>query len=324
MSILEQFRATGEVGDDLALLTFRTVRTVAHVYNFPHPTGERWTDPDAVWSAVASFFAEHDGNRRLATLCTQATNDGHLMALLETTVLRWFQTLGRQQERGRLVRALQRVMREEDTVFLETEASKFWALADGPREARSVALDDLVEAAWSVPLDIIRARPGAKNRAPWASRSQQMELLTAVLRAADGAVHMNDIAETVAARVGLLDAPTVWPLDAADVPELATEDVMPIELAGDARELFEQMGPRERIALAYHDAPVRGTAARFGIPRSSLQDAKGRVEEILRRNLGSADVAIVRALRELCEAFAEDRTNPGGLASMFGSQEELP
>lgn len=325
MSALEAFRDTGQIGDELAVLTFRTVRLVAFTHNFPHPTGEAWTSDDDVWDAVGLFFAGYDGARRLATLCIQATNDRHLASLLETTVLRWFQTLGRRSERGRLVRALQTLMREEQGVFVETATGKFWALRDGPHDATTVALDELVAAAWTVSLDIIRARPDARKLAPFARREQRVALLTAILEAAGGAVHINDVAETVAARVGLLDTPTVLPLDAADAPEtVAAVQRMTVEEEGRAREVFKQLGDRERISLAHYTAPIRDTASRFEIPRSSLQDAKVRVDEILRRHLEPTDDELVRCVRELCEAYAETRTQQDGLASTSEPEEEHP
>lgn len=325
MSTLETFQETGHVGDELAVLTFRTVRIVAFAHNFPHPTGGRWTSDDAVWDAVGLFFSGHDGTRRLATLCMQATNDRHLTSLLETTVLRWFQTLGRRSERGRLVRALQTLMREEGDVFVEVAADKFWALRDGPHGATTVALDELVAAAWTVPLDIVRARPAAKKRSPFAPRVQRIALLVAILDVAGGAVHINDIVEAVAARVGLLDTPTLLSLDAADAPDTAAAvQRMPVEDEDRARELFEQLGERERIALAYYEAPIRDTASRFGIPRSSLQDAKGRVDELLRRHLEPTDDNLVRSVRELCEAYAETRTGHDGLAYSSEPEEEHP
>lgn len=324
MSALDDFRQTGHVGDELALLTFRTVRLVAFAHDFPHPAGARWTSDDAVWDAVGLFFSGYDGARRLATLCMQATNDRHLASLLETTVLRWFQTLGRRSERGRLIRAIQTLMKEEPGTFLEVSPGKFWAPRDGPYAATTVALDELVAAAWTVPLEIIRAQPDAKKRSPFASREQRIALLSAILDVAGGAVHINDIAEAVAARVGLLDTPTVLGLDAADAPETTAVQRMPIEQEDRVRELFEQLGDRERIALAYYEAPIRDTSSRFGVPRSSLQDAKARVEQILRRHLEPADDDLVRSVRELCEAYAEIRTERNGLASTLQPEEEHP
>lgn len=324
MSALEAFRQTGQVGDELSLLTFRTVRIVAFAHNFPHPADATWTSDDAVWDAVGLFFSGHDGARRLATLCMQATNDRHLASLLETTVLRWFQTLGRRSERGRLIRALQTVMGEEPDVFVEVAADKFWARRDGPHDATTVALDELVAAAWTVPLEIIRARPDAKKRSPFAPREQRIALLSVILDAAGGAVHINDIAEAVAARVGLLDTPTLLGLDAADAPEATAVQRMPVEEEDRAHELFEQLGDRERIALAYYEAPIRDTASRFDVPRSSLQDAKARVDQILRRHLEPTDDDLVRSMRELCEAYAETRTEHSGLASTSEPEEKHP
>lgn len=323
MSALEAFRRTGEVGDELALLTFRTVRLVATTYNFPHPGGGNWSSDDDVWDAVAGFLAGHDGIRRLATLCTQATNDRHLASLLETTVLRWFQTLGRRSERGRLIRALEGLMSDEEA-FVEIEADKFWALRDGPRAATTVPLDELVAASWTVHLDVIRARPEAKKRSPFAPREQRVALLTAILDSAGGAVHISDIAETVTARVGLLEAPTYLSLDAPDSPELVIADQrVPMEQSDHARELFAQLGHRERIALANLDAPLRETAARFDIPRSSLQDAKARVVEILSQQIVPADSSLARSLHELCEAYAESRTARDDLASTSQPEDDL-
>lgn len=316
MGVLEQFQRTGEIGDELAVLTYRVVRAVARLYNYPHPKGRSWSDESAVWSAVGLFFAEGDGQRHLAVLCGQATNDAHLWSLLETTVRRWFQTLGRKTARGRLVRALKRVMGEEEA-FVEVEPGKFWALHDGAPEPTTVALDELVAAAWSVDIEIIRASPEADQNSPWADREDQVAVLTAVLDAAGGAVHMNDIAQVIHARVGLLDPPLEVGLDSADDPALGVVDA-DLDTSGasdQAREIFAQLGDRERVALAYWDETVRDAAEETGIPRSSFQDARTRVRAALRDRLERDDDPVLRRLLRLCQQHAAARTGTGGLAS---------
>lgn len=322
VSVLEEFRRTGRVGDELARLAYRTIRAVARTHNFPHPANMHWGREDAGWDAVSRFFTDADGEARLIKLCNGAENDAHLYSLLETTVLRWLQTLGRQTERGRLIRALTRVLDDEGVHFTEVAPGKFWALTDGPTEPTTVDLDDLVDAAGTVHVDIIPARPDAKKRSPWASREQQVEVLRAVLEAAGGAVHINDIAQVIVNRIGLREKPHEQSVDdpSAAEPGLTDERLAEVAASDRIRDVFEQLNERERAALAYYDAPVREAAEMTGIPRSSLQDAKARLEDTLYRELDLDDYDAVRGLRRMC--LEQTRTDGGGLASTSQDPED--
>lgn len=316
MSVLEQFQRTGQVDDDILRLAYRVMRAVARVGNYPHPDGDSWASEDAIWSAVSLFYGM-DGHRKLVSLCVQATNDNHLAALLETTIRRWFQALGRQSERGRLIRSLQRDLTEG--AFTQV-ADNFWALADGPHEPTTVAKGELVSAAWQVHIDVIRARPDAAQRSAWAPADQRHEVLAAIIWAAGGAVHISDIAQVVVERVGLLDPPTLIAIDDADDPYLAEPDELTgVEQGDEATAIFAQLTHRERLALALFDEPVRDAAELTGMARSTFQDTRGRVAEILRRHVGPDDATLIRLLNEL--AIAHARTSGVELASTSEARE---
>ena len=295
----------GQPGPELLQLLGRVIRAVAAKNNFPHPEeGLSWSDGDALDSALSSFFAEHDGQRRLDSLALQATNDQHLRRLLHTAVYNWFADLARATPRGRLHRATRRRLEQEPEVFQEVEPGEFWTLCDAPQEPGVVGDAVLDRALGRVNITLIRARPDGVNERPWASRDDQISALRAMLNEAACAVHLQPLVRAIAARIGLHPRPTHIEIDEAGTQLEGVADDVDDGSEERAREIYNQLSHRERLLIAHTDntdQKVRDIANATGIPRSSVKAVRERVAEALQRSGAVDDPAVVARLRAMCE-----------------------
>ena len=314
----------GQPGPVLLQLLGRVIRAVAAKHNFPHPEeGLTWSDEDALDSALSSFFAEHDGQRRLDTLTLQATNDQHLRGLLRTVVYNWFADLARATPRGRLYRATRRRLEQEPDVFQEVAPSEFWALCDAPQEPGVVDDAVLDRALGQVDITLIRARSDGVNERPWASREDQIRALRAMLSEAACAVHLQPLVRAIAARIGLHPRPTHIEIDETGSRLEGTADDVDNGSEERAREIYNQLSHRERLLIAHTDhadQKVREIANATGIPRSSVKAVRQRVAEALQRSGAVDDPAVLARLRAMCEQVEVVRTADPDLPSPLSQE----
>jgi hypothetical protein len=312
MSPLAELR-TGKPGEAFMTLLARTVLAVGITRNFPPPDGGSWSGAKANDVAV-SFLTHERTPKRLDWLVLHSGDDTALASALQGVVRNFLRDLGRATETGRLVVRVRRALRESDA-FVAVDGDR-WALAGGPEHAAEVGPDALVAAAATVPVTFQAWSPTARRHEPFADRQSIEALLIKVLDVAGGSLRPSDLARAIAPSLQVVSGPLTVELDAGDHPDGEFGDPGVDGLADDvvnrarAREVFELLSDRERIALAYLHLNLRELAPLIGLGHSQAATVRNRAGEVLRAELADEEQGqeIAELVLEIGRTWVVDRT----------------
>jgi hypothetical protein len=312
VSALAELRA-GKPGEAFMTLLARTVLAVGITRNFPAPDGGPWNGAKA--NDVAVTFLTHERTpRRLDWLVLHAGDDAALASALQGLVRNFLRDLGRATEMGRLVVRIRRALRESEA-FVAVDGDR-WALAGGPEEAAEVGPDALVAAAATVPVTFQAWSPTALRHEPFADRASIEALLTRVLDVAGGSLRPSDLARAVAPSLQVVTGPVTVDLDAGDHPD-GELGGLGADGPGDdvvnrdrAREVFELLSDRERIALAHLHLNLRELAPLIGLGHSQAAIVRNRAVEVLKAELVDEEQGqeIAELVLEIGRTWVVDRT----------------
>jgi hypothetical protein len=315
MSAWEEVRRQAAFGEEATLELYRCVRAVARAGNYPPPEGHRSWTMDAVVETAHEVFADARGPQRLVELAVKASDDGSFRRILEQVVRNYLRDQARATTKGRLVRRLRELL-DADPKFVTSPRERVGrtvGLSDGTTPGLwNGQLSDLTAAAYKVTeVSVVRWRAEARRRSPVADAASLLAVCEAVLRAADAALPISDLAEVVAARFAVSRGPVVVPVDDVErwAPTTSTIDEAEAELetrAG-AERLLAQLTPRERLVLAYLDRPVRQVADLTGLGKSTAAKVASRVRHIAAQVLGAEEHR--EAMFELARGLATPRSS---------------
>jgi hypothetical protein len=292
----EELVATGRLGDEGVRLLYRTIRHVARARNFPPPSGrERWSFDDVAETA-AEFYAGTNALPRLISLAEKADDLDSFTRLLNRTVLNHLRAQARQTTTGRLIRRLKDLLAAHEQIVVIPDGHP----AAGALTLRGNDLDtvwngrhqDLVQAAYSVDdIPLVRWREDSERDAPVADGASLVRISLTVLEAAGGSLRWADLARVVADRFGLGDVPYMLDTDDTSferhvampdpVDELLTEMSVPAAAAA----VLAQLTDTEQIVLAVMERSTSEIAEATGLPRSTANHKKNRVQELILRIL---------------------------------------
>lgn len=321
MSAWEELRA-GELGPEFARLLYRCARTAGRSRNFPPPAGHPGWDAAAAIEAGNDFLASKDVRRRLTEIALLADDDDELRRVMTHAIVNFLREQARATATGRLIRRLKEVLGDDPS---------FTTVPAGQPGAGQVALasngspvpfggreQDLVRAAFGVrDVSVVRWSPGARREGPLADRDSLTRVCAAVLAAADGSLGWAELASVVGARFGIAPGrtPATVAVDAVDWPSAGRppgkDEQDPADGPGEslvrdavARDVLDQLTPRERLVLAWLGETVRTIADRTGLPVSTAGTVKQRVTDRLRTLLADVDdkEAAAVAARDLAAA----------------------
>jgi len=292
MSAFTELRAGTPATEFSALLT-RTVLAVAITRNFPPPDGGNWTSAKATETAN-EFLSQPRTQGIIDKLALQCADDDALAAMLQAIIRNFLRDRGRQTEVGRLVVRLRRAIRESDDFTLLPDGR--CALSAGPVTASTTPPADLVAAAGNVPIAYVSWSPTARRNEPFADKTSIEALIRAVLGAAQGSLRPADLAIAIAPRLQVTTSPSYAELDPGDYPEPSSGDLDEVgtDLANreHARELFDLLTDREKIALGRPDLTTRELGKAIG------------------RGHSQAGIVRQRAVGMLSAALAQDEDGP--------------
>jgi hypothetical protein len=312
VSPLAELRA-GKPGEAFLALLTRTVLAVAVTRNFPPPDGGAWNGEKANDVAV-SFLTHERTPKRLDWLVLHAGDDAALAGALQGLVRNFLRDLGRATELGRLVIRIRRALRESKAFV--AVGSERWALAGGRTEAAEVGPEALVAAAATVPVTFQAWSSTARRHEPFADRESIEALLVKVLDVADGSLRPSDLARAIAPSLQVVTGPATVDLDAGDHPD-GDLGGAGLDMLGDdvvnrarAREVFELLSDRERIALAYVHLNLRELAPLIGLGHSQAAIVRNRAVEVLQAELADEDQGqeIAELVLEIGRTWVMDRT----------------
>jgi DNA-directed RNA polymerase specialized sigma24 family protein len=315
-----ELQQTGRLGEAGAELLYRVAGAAVRHGRFPPPRGGRWTEEDI--EEVAHDFLVTGGSKRLTTLFLRATDDASLERLLFRAVTNHLRDEARRRDHGPLLRALTEAANDASNLLEMVDTPVGRAFTGSGVSGEAWAGDEcvLISAALEVTdVKLLRWRSSSR-RSPVAERESLVAVLSAVVEAAGRPVPADVMLRVVAWRFGLHPTPTLVDLD--DEPEPAASQPDPAEAASvseAAGAIFDQLSGRERLALLYHDLPVRELADVLGTGKSTAANVLGRVRAHLASALADDDVDEV--VTELVEMIA-DWTERDGSSSDQGAPDD--
>jgi hypothetical protein len=310
MTPLDELLAEGRLGREGARLLYRIVRAVAVAHGFPPPGGRRVWDTEAVAETAHDFVTDHRTPGRLAHLAVHAVDDDSFDRILHRMVLNFLRDGGRRTETGRLMLRLRDVLGRRDE-FVAEDGDR-WRLASQPSQPSSVAPAVLVEAAVTeAHVDVPRWSPQTRRRPPAADAASLERLCRRVLQAAGGTVPLDELARSIAPRLGLTPMPLAQPLDDRDPFEriAAPQQAEAVLDSLRAAEIFTILSPRERLLLAATGTPVRELRSVIGVGPSQAAELQGRLRALLAVELRDDESyeAVFFHLMDQAKAWAADR-----------------
>jgi stage V sporulation protein SpoVS len=313
-SALAELRTTGRLGTHGAQALYRTVRAVAVARNFPPPDGRAAWDTDGVAEVAHDFLADGRTPRRLVHLVVHATDDDSFDRLLHRMVLNWLRDRGRRTEIGRLMLRLRDVLGDDDA-FVDCGSDR-WRLASQPNVPSSADPAALVTAAAAEPdVDVPRWSPDARRKPPAADAPSLRRLCTRALDAAAGTVALDELARSIAPRLGVALVAIVHavddhdPLDAVPSPHHADASLDAMRAA----EIFTLLHERERLLLSEPGTPVRALREVIGVGPSQAAEIQARLRAVIATELEGDDdyESVLFHLVDHAKAWAASRRAAG-------------
>jgi hypothetical protein len=286
MTPFEELRSEGRLGQAGARLLYRIVRAVAVAHGFPPPGDRPAWNAEAVSETAHDFLADQRTPRRLAHLVVHAVDDPSFDRILHRMVLNFLRDGGRRTEIGRLMLRLRDVLARSDEFV--AEPGDRWRLVAQPPTPSSVAPTALVEAAVSEShVDVPRWSPETRRRPPAADAASLDRLCRRVLEAALGTVPLDQLAHSIAPRLGLTPMPLAQAVDDRDPFEniAAPQHADAVLDSLRAAEIFTILSPRERMLLAAAGTPVRELRSVIGVGPSQAAELQGRLRALLAAEL---------------------------------------
>ncbi len=311
MTPLEELLADGRLGREGARLLYRTVRAVVVAHGYPPPGGRSRWDADGVAETAHEFLADDRTPKRLAHLAVNAVDDVGFDRLLHRMVLNFLRDGGRRTETGRLMLRLRDVLGQRDEFV--AERGDRWRLASQPSTPSSAAPVVLVEAATAeTDVDVPRWSPQTRRRPPAADAASLERLCRRVLTAAAGTLPLDELARSVAPRLGMSPVPLAHAVDDRDPFEAvaAPEHADAVIDSMRAAEIFTGLRERERLLLATAGTPVRELRSVIGVGPSQAAELRGRLRALLAVELRDDEnyEAVFFHLIDQAKAWATART----------------
>ena len=283
---LEELLAEGHLGEQGAQRLYRIVRAVAIGHGFPPPGGRSQWDAGAIAEVAHEFFADARTPQRLAHLVVHAVDDDSFDRILHRMVLNFFRDGGRRTETGRLMRRLRDVLGSDDEFV--GEPGDRWRHVSQPSAPSSAAPAVLTEAAAAErEVNVPRWSHQTRRHPPVADAASLVRLCRRVLQAAAGTLPLDQLAHSIAPRLGLAPAPLAEALDDRDpferiaAPQYADAGLDSMRAA----EIFAALGRRERLLLATAGTPVRELRAVIGVGSSQAAELQARLRAVLETEL---------------------------------------
>jgi hypothetical protein len=311
MTPLEELLNGGRLGREGAKALYRMVRAVVVAHGFPAPGGRPGWDTDAVAEVAHEFLADERTPRRLTHLAVHSVDDDSFDRILHRMVLNFLRDGGRRTETGRLMLRLRDVLGESDEFV--AEPGDRWRLVSQPPQPSGVSPAVLIQAASAeTRVTVPRWSLQTRRRPPAADAASLERLCRRVLGAAAGTVPLDQLAQSIAPRLGLTPMPLAQavddrdPFDSIAAPQHADAVIDSMRAA----EIFTILSQRERLLLATTGTPVRDLRSVIGVGPSQAAELQGRLRGLLASELQDDEnyEAVFFHLIDQAKAWATDQT----------------
>ena len=282
-----------------------------------HPDGRSWV-PDDAFELASDYWL----SPAFAAVLISATDDDSLNALIYTALHNQVINKSRGDDRSRLRRRLKAILRSGPYVQGPTA---FWRRQTDSPNAYCGPRTELLEAAWSTEVNLIRWSPKARRNSPVAEGASFTAVLDAVFAVAGGAVDEGDLLDVLAHRFGVGPVSIIEALDqhedrvASDESDNPEDQVVARENHGDAVvqavELFRELSPDEQRMLALASASARDAADTLGIGKTKANGIQSRLRRKLALRLGGKNEEQRREILTELQRLADARTVDDGSTS---------
>lgn len=278
----------GDTADYVAIIEGLALTVAGRI---PKPDNSKWTQAD-IQDLTSNFYVSPAYQHAVLN----AHDDESLRKLVYTGLANLARAELRKTDRGRLHRRLVELLRTEDYV---EHPNKFWRRSSDNVGASTATQQDLLSAAWNVEVRVVKWRPDAKRKSPFAEKSSLIQLLDALFDCAMGAVHIDNLVDVFGRRLGVGPTTVTEELDVAVDCFTADSELGPaeqhyekqaeLEAAQQADELWYQLSPRERLLVPNLAMSARQAADMVGGGKSAVNDAMNRLKDKFRVVLSEAD-----------------------------------
>lgn len=256
--------------------------------------GAGWTR-EAVLETVQSFFAAK-GKTVTAAVLAQANDIESMSRILRRSVRNYLISEARKTPSGAVRRKIEDLLAAGDE-FARVPAGEpgagRWYLAGSAVMPWAGDLRPLVEAAYAVP-GVHAVRWSGERRSPLASDQALLEILRAVLKAAQGSMEAAQLTAVFVRRfpVAVEHADATLDDGSYDLAVAPLEDRPDIvaEVSDLAREVYEQMSASQRALLTHLDKPVEDQMEILGVGRTQAYDVARRLKALLRELIGTEEL----------------------------------
>lgn len=281
MSAYEELRDSGMLGGEGARMLYRAVRIIGIGRGFPPPAGHDSWSAEAVKEVAHDFLVHRRTSNRLAWLVLHTSDDGSMQRALLRIVHNYLRDVGRTTAVGRLVVRI-------DSVLADGEAFERhngrWTLAGASPAASSVPPRELRAAAESVDeVTVPRWSDSARRSHPHADAASIRRLCSAVLLAAAGSLETGSLAQAMAPRLGIGDAPIAETLDVPEPIDPSYSATIEASAELDAAwAVFERLTDTEKRVMATAHLPLRDVYDIVGLRKSQAGEVRTRTISLVK------------------------------------------
>ena len=250
-----------------------------------------WTR-ETVLETVQSFFAAK-GKAVTATVLAQANDIESMSRILRRSVRNYLISEARKTPLGAVRRKIEDLLAtggEFARVPAGQPGAGHWYLAGSAVTPWAGDLRPLVEVAYAVP-GVRAVRWSGSRRSPLASDQALLEILRAVLKAAQGSMDAAQLTAVLVRRfpVAVEHADATLDDDSYDLAVAPLEDRPDIvaEVTDLAREIYERMSASQRTLLSHLSKPVEDQMVILGVGRTQAYEVARRLKDLLCELIGT-------------------------------------
>lgn len=298
--LVDALLSATDTGDDawgrLDQLARRAVNAVGKSGNPPTADGQRWSKT-SLEDLAQEFWSSGSADK----VVLAARDDQHLRALVNTAVRNLAIGALRKSGRAALHDRLADVLAQGEYV----RDGAHWRLPEHqPGSTYQGPRGDLLEAAFTAPIDRLYVKETSKRETSFATREQFNTMLRTVLERAGGAVSFAELKEVAQRWLNLHP-----PYSAAEIDDNFASSVDPIEASVEVAEhvdrIWNRLGETGRELLLFMDPKKntsRDTAALVGYGHDKVARTIKATKDILREELQDLardeQTAILRSLKD--------------------------
>ncbi|MCU1694676.1 MAG: hypothetical protein JWR34_739 [Mycobacterium sp.] len=314
MSPRDELLVNRALGQEGAVLLYRTVWLVAVGNGFPAPAGGPDWNEDAVVETAHDFVDGPRGAKRLLDIAVRSVDDRSFARLLEASVRNFLRDIGRRTDFGKVVLRVKELLRDEDAFEKMPADADRWTLTGGPTAPSTAHPDALTLAIRDMPVTLPRWSSDHRT-APLADRTTLVALMVTILRAASGSLTAIDICHALVSRLDHRRTALSVDLDVrrsvSEPPDSRSGPADQTLASLHAHDIFESLSDREKIIVTVLEKNVRELGRMIGTGKTQAAILRQQLIDRLSTELAydeDPDLTAAALCRE-CEEWVDYRTD---------------